>query len=305
MLSVIYYINNVSMQKITPFLWFDNQAEEAAKFYTSLFKNWSIGKITLYTEGMEEVSKKPLGSVMVVEFEIDGLQLAAMNGWPFFKVNPSISFYVTCQSVEEIDTYWNALIDGGKALMELGKYEWSEKYGRVEDKFGVSWQLFVGQEAKPIRPCMMFANAVAWKAEEAMNLYTSIFKESKIIFTYPHQTPLTWIAHAVFNLEWQEFIAMDSHEKHGFDFSEWVSFAITTDGQDETDYFRDKLIADWWQESQCGWLKDKFGFSWQVTPKQYYEYAEGPDPERAKKSVQEMLKMRKIDISKLKEAYEG
>lgn len=293
------------MQKITPFIWFDNQAEEAAQFYTSLFKNSSIGKIARYPEGMEEVSGQPANSVMTVAFTIDGTEFAAMNAWPIFKPNPSVSFFVTCQSADEAEKYRSVLSQGGKVLMELGKYPFSEKYGWVQDKFGVSWQLFAWQEQKPIRPCMMFANAVEWKAEEAMNLYTSIFPNSQIIFSAPYEAPQTWIMHAVFSLEGQEIIAMDSHEKHEFDFNEGISFVINCHGQEEVDYFRDKLIADGGQESQCGWLKDKYGFSWQVTPVEMYQYVGGPDAAASQRATQAMLKMKKLDLSTLKNAYDG
>lgn len=293
------------MQKITPFLWFDKQAEEAAKFYTTLFKNGSIGTITHYPEGMEDVSGMPASSVMTVGFNIDGTEFGAMNAWPTFKTNPSVSFYVTCQTAEELDKYREALSEGGKVLMELGKYDWSEKYGWVEDKFGVSWQLFIGQEAKPIRPCMMFANAVQGRAQEAMDLYISVFKNSKIVFSAPYEAPQQWVMHAVFMLDGQELIAMDSPVKHDFDFSEGISFVINCDGQEEVDHFWNALIADGGQESQCGWLKDKFGFSWQVVPKQMYNYVGGPDTLGSQRATQAMLQMKKLDLSLLKKAYDG
>ncbi len=128
------------MQKITPFLWFDTQAEQAATFYTTLFKNGSIKTTNRYPEGSPGGMA---GSVMTVAFTIDGTEFAAINAGPIFTINPSVSFFVTCQSAEEVEKYWNALIDGGKSLMELGTYPFSEKYGWVQDKFGVSWQLFV------------------------------------------------------------------------------------------------------------------------------------------------------------------
>lgn len=103
----------------------------------------------------------------------------------------------------------------------------------------------------------------------------------------------------------QEIIAMDAEGKHDFDFSEAVSFVINCDGQEETDYFWNKLTADGGQESQCGWLKDKYGFSWQVVPKQFYEYVNGPDTAGAQRAMQAMMQMRKLDINALKQAYDG
>ena len=115
------------MQKITPFLWFDDQAEEAARFYTSIFKNSRITSISHYTES----SHKPAGSVLTVSFEIDGQEFTALNGGPEFKFTPAISFYVNCRGQAEVDDLWNKLSAGG----EEGQCGW------LTDKYGVSWQV--------------------------------------------------------------------------------------------------------------------------------------------------------------------
>ena len=122
------------MQKITPFLWFDHQAEEAAKFYTSIFKNSEAGKIARYGEEASKISKsgRPPGSVLTVEFEIEGQKFVALNGGPLFKFNESISFVVNCETQEEVDYFWKKLTaDGGQ----------ESQCGWVKDKFGVSWQV--------------------------------------------------------------------------------------------------------------------------------------------------------------------
>ena len=119
------------MQKITPFLWFDNQAEEAVKFYTSLFKNSRIGKIARYDEAGEKVSGRPKGSVMTVEFQIEGQEFVALNGGPHFKFNEAISFVVNCNTQAEVDRFWKKLSAGGKKV----------QCGWLKDKYGVSWQI--------------------------------------------------------------------------------------------------------------------------------------------------------------------
>ena len=120
------------MQKITPFLWFDDQAEEAAKFYTSIFKNSKVGKITRYGEAAEKAAGRPAGSVMTVEFELEGQKFTALNGGPVFKFNESISFVVNCDTQEEVDYFWEKLsADGGQE----SECSW------LKDKFGVSWQV--------------------------------------------------------------------------------------------------------------------------------------------------------------------
>ncbi len=115
------------MPKITPFLWFDNQAEEAAKYYTSIFKNSKIGQISRYGEGMP----LPAGTVMTVSFTLDGQEFTALNGGPVFKFNESVSFYILCETQAEVDAYWEKLTSGG----EEGQCGW------LKDKFGLSWQV--------------------------------------------------------------------------------------------------------------------------------------------------------------------
>jgi predicted 3-demethylubiquinone-9 3-methyltransferase (glyoxalase superfamily) len=157
------------MQKITPFLWFDNSAEEAMEFYTSIFKNSKIGSVTRYDEAGSKAAGRPIGSVMTAGFQLEGQEFVAINGGPVFKFTEAISFVVSCDSQEEVDYYWNKLTEGG-------------------------------------------------------------------------------------------------------------------------------------EESQCGWLKDKFGLSWQIVPAILSKLLGDPDPQKSKRTMQAMLQMKKIDIAKLKEA---
>ena len=120
------------MQKITPFLWFDNQAEEAAKFYTSVFKNSKIGRILRYDEASAKAAGGSVGSVLTIEFEIEGQKFTALNGGPQFKFNESVSFVVNCKTQEEVDYFWEKLTAGGGQESECG---W------LKDKFGLSWQV--------------------------------------------------------------------------------------------------------------------------------------------------------------------
>jgi len=161
------------MQKITPFLWFDHQAEEAAKFYTSVFKNSKVGRILRYDEASAKGAGRPVGSVLTIEFEIEGQRFTALNGGPEFKFNESISFVVNCDTQKEVDYFW------------------------------------------------------------------------------------------------------------------------------------EKLMADGGQESQCGWLKDKFGVSWQITPTVLIDMLNDKDAKKAERVMKAMMQMQKIDIKTLKEAYAG
>ena len=161
------------MQKITPFLWFDHQAEEAAKFYTSVFKNSKVGRILRYDEATAKAAGGPVGSVLTIEFEIEGQKFTALNGGPQFKFNESVSFVVYCQTQAEVDYFWQ------------------------------------------------------------------------------------------------------------------------------------KLTADGGQESECGWLRDKFGLSWQVTPTVLIEMLHDKDPKKSGRVMNAMMQMQQIDMSKLKAAYAG
>ena len=118
---------------ITPCLWFDSQAEEAARFYTGIFKNSKLGKISRYTEAGTEVHGQPAGKVMTVEFELNGQPFTALNGGPHFKFNEAVSFQIMCGDQEEVDYYWNKLTPGGDPK--------AQQCGWVKDKFGLSWQV--------------------------------------------------------------------------------------------------------------------------------------------------------------------
>lgn len=119
------------MQKITPFLWFDDKAEEAANFYTSIFKNSRIRSVTRYGEEGAKASGMPTGTVMTVAFQLEGQEFVALNGGPHFTFSPAISFVVNCQTQQEVDDFWHKLSEGGE----------ENRCGWLQDKYGVSWQI--------------------------------------------------------------------------------------------------------------------------------------------------------------------
>jgi len=121
------------MQKIAPHLWYDKEASEAANFYVSAFPNSKVKNTTV-------LHNTPSDSVDIVTFELLGLEFQAISAGPLFKFNPSISFHVTCKTIEEVDDIWKKLSQGGQVLMELGAYPFSERYGWLQDKYGLSWQ---------------------------------------------------------------------------------------------------------------------------------------------------------------------
>lgn len=297
---------NKAIQKITPHLWFDDQAEEAANDYVSIFKNSTIGSVTHYGEEVAEVSGKPKGTVMTLSFQIEGQEFVALNGGPQFKFTPAISFFVNCETEEEIDQVWGKLIEGGEILMPLQKYPFSEKFGWLNDKFGVSWQLNLASSPQKIDPCLLFVGEQHGKAEEAMNFYIPLFENSSIerIDRYGagEGEPEGTVKRAIFSLDGQEFMAMDSNREHLFTFTEATSFLVNCETQEEVDEFWEKL-TEGGEEVPCGWLKDKYGVSWQIVPTVLNELLNDPDPEKSERVMKAMLQMGKLDIEGLKRAY--
>jgi len=289
------------MQKITPFLWFDTQAEEAAKFYTSLFEGSKIGSVRRYGDA----GPGPKGQVMTLSFQLDGLTFMALNGGPLFKFTPAISFFVTCKTEKEIDTLWKKLSPGGKVYMELQKYPFSEKFGWTGDRYGLTWQLNLTGAPTKITPFFLFVGKQHGKTEEAMKHWGSIFKPLGIeqVARYGEgqgEVPGT-VMHARFTLAGQEFMAMESNREHDFSFNEAISLYVDCKTQEEVDELWDKLSAGG-KESQCGWLQDKYGVSWQIVPSVLGELLGHRDPAKAQKVMKVMLTMGKLDIKELEAA---
>lgn len=298
-------------QKIIPCLWFDSNAEEAAAFYASLFADSHIGKTLLHSEEGRKMNGKPPGSVMTVDFTLAGFRFTGLNGGPQFAFTPAISFYVTCESDAEIDTLWAKLSEGGVALMPLDKYDWSEKYGWVQDRFGLTWQLSLeklADEGQKIVPFLMFGGPQHGHAEEAIKLYTGSFPNSavdNILRNSAGEGAAATVQHAQFNLDGEKFMVIDGGPGHAFTFTEGISLQVMCATQAEVDHYWHSLIADGGEEGPCGWLKDKFGVSWQVTPTVLYEMLHDPDPARTQRVTHAVFQMTKLDIDLLQRAYRG
>lgn len=293
------------MQKIVPHLWFDKEAVEAAEFYTSVFPKSKVNSKTV-------IENTPSGDCDIVSFQLSGYEFMSISAGPLFKFTPAISFMVNFdpsrdkKAKENLSALWEKLSLGGKALMPLDKYPFSDWYGWVEDKYGVSWQLILtkpeGEERPFIRPSLLFVGDVCGRAEEAMKFYGSVFKNFRqgIVARYPagmEPDKQGTLMFADFMLENQWFIVMDSAHEHQFGFNEAVSLILKCENQEEIDTFWGKLSAVPKSE-QCGWLKDKFGVSWQVVPKNMGELmAKNPE-----KTTPAMLKMKKIIIRDLETA---
>jgi len=292
------------MQKIVPHLWFDTEANEAAEFYTKAFPNSSIKSKTT-------ISNTPSGDVVIITISLAGLDFMLLNAGPTFKLNPSVSFLVACKSKAEVDAIYINLNDSASELMPLGEYPFSERYVWLQDKYGLSWQImYMGERrvTSKITPTIMFVGDQCGHAEEALQFYTSVFRDSEItdISRYgPEAEPDAEesIKHASFRLENQDFALMDSAYAHQFAFNEAISLMVYCETQEEIDYYWDSLSAVP-EAEQCGWLKDKFGFSWQVVPRAMDQMFQENDPARLARITDAFLKMKKFDLAELKRAAE-
>ncbi len=281
---------------ITPCLWFDNQAREAASLYCKMFP------------GARIVMQSPI----VTEMEIAGQHITLLDGGPMYRPNPSISFFYNCDTEEELNNIWAAISPDGFIQMPLDKYPWSEKYGWISDRFGISWQLNLGKltlgnreaASQKISPFLLFVGDQYGRVEEAIQHYTSIFDNSlteEIVRYANNEQPDEEgrVKHARIRLNGQQFILMESAHAHKFAFNEGVSLTIHCNTQEEIDYYWKELTQSG-QESRCGWLKDKFGVSWQVVPAMLSKLM--TDPNKAGKAAQAFMQMRKFDIEKIIQA---
>lgn len=295
----------IEVHKITPHLWFDKEAVEATEFYSSTFPSSRVTKVSTMHD-------TPSGDADVVSFELFGQPFMAISAGPLFKFTPAVSFAVRCNTTDEVDELWAKLSEGGKALMPLDSYPFSERYGWAEDRYGLSWQVMhAGEEEieQPITPTLTFVGDVCGRAEEAITLYTSVFPDSKVgqILRYaPGEEPDKegTIKYADFALSGEKFAAMDSARDHDFGFNEAISLMVVCDTQDEIDYYWQALSAVP-EAEQCGWLKDKFGLSWQITPSILGDLLESGTKEQSARVTEAFLQMKKFDIAELKKAYEG
>lgn len=293
------------MERIVPHLWFNDNAKEAVNFYRTLFDD---SKMMLE----QKLDGTPSGeNAAYYEFTLAGQLFGALNGGPHFTFNPAISISVNCETIEETEVLWQKLIEGGRALMPLEEYPFSKLYGWVEDKYGLSWQVIYTEGfeyEQKITMQLMFSGHMTGKANEAIKYYTDLFKDGVIGDFHEYEEGQVVqedakISHANFSILDTEILASDNGTQTDYTFNEAISLMVLCVTQAEIDYYWEKLSADP-EAEQCGWLKDKFGVSWQIVPANMNELMSRGTQAQIDAVTQEFLKMKKLDKNHLERAWE-
>lgn len=304
------------MATLVPHLWFNGTAGEAAAFYAQLFPDSEILSTTV-------LHNTPEGDALTVRFRAWGQEFQAIDGGDFFHLNPSISFIVNVDpsrvpdAAAEVDRLWTGLTEGGQVLMELGEYPFSARYGWVADRFGVSWQVMLtnpeGEPRAPIVPNLSFGTNARTGAQEAREAYLEIFPDAQAGSLYRFEdmvmpegapdVPPQQLAYSDLKIAGTWVAMMDAP---GFPdvFSEGLSLILLCEDQAEMDLYWDALTAVP-ESEQCGWLKDRFGVSWQITPAEMGRMMSEGTPEQIQRVVDTFMPMKKLDAAALRAAYEG
>jgi predicted 3-demethylubiquinone-9 3-methyltransferase (glyoxalase superfamily) len=303
---------------IIPNLWFDRHAVEAVELYCSLFPESRIISRNV-------IKDTPSGDCDLLSFELWGQRFEAINGGPQIQLNPSLSMMVNFDPLffqeqkdpeaaarNELNKLWNQLSRGGESLMELGEYDFSTLYGWLKDRYGMSWQLILtdpgGDPRPPIMPSMLFVGDNCGKAEEAGSFYRTLFSSSAegLLVKYPAGLETEkegTVMFSDFKLGETWMTASDSAYDHQFQFNEALSFIIFCKDQDEIDYYWNKLSAVP-EAEQCGWLKDKYGVSWQIVPENLNQLMEEGSDRQKQAVTKAFLKMKKFNIAEIHRVFE-
>lgn len=291
-------------QLIIPCIWFESDVEAIAEWYVSKFPDSFIDYTT-------KLMDTPSGETTIVTVSLSGQFFQLLGAGPLKERNPSISYMVTFPTSEEVDTLWSELSEGAEVLMPLDTYDFSERYGWLKDKHGVSWQIMHsgGMDIQTVTPCFLFVGDVFGRAEAAMHDWISIFPDSYVLEDHMIRYGTTdgpelkgKLNYARFVLSGREFVTMDSTENHQFAFNEMQSLIAFCESQAEIDDYWAKLSAVP-EAEQCGWLKDRYGVSWQIVPWEMEEMLTTGTKEQLARITEAFLPMKKIDVKALRNVY--
>ncbi len=296
------------MQTIIPNIWFTRNAEEAGTYYASIFDDAASSVTARYPDEVPAWQAEFAGAVLVVDVAISGYHLTLINAGGEFRPNPSISFMLNFDPLmfggdeaaarARLDALWARLADGGSALMDIDEYPWSKRYGWIQDRYGVSWQLMLtdptGDPRPFVIPQLMFSSSVVGKARDAATFYTQLFDDAALglIAEYPEPSgaaPAGAVMFGEFRIGTQWFSMMDDGSGGDNPFTPAVSLEVQCQDQAEIDRYWEALTAVP-EAEQCGWLADKWGVSWQIVPANMGELMQRPN------AYEHMLAMKKIVI---------
>ncbi|WP_336651339.1 MULTISPECIES: VOC family protein [unclassified Leucobacter] len=306
----------MTAQKIIPNIWCNRNAEQVGDFYARAFPGASSTVEARYPDsGLLDFQLEFAGAPLTVSVDIpdprraDTTRLTLINAGDEFAPNPSISFMLNFDPLmfggdedaarAQLDQLWSLLSKGGSVLMDLGEYPFSRRYGWVQDRFGVSWQLMLtdpaGEPRPFIVPSLMFSGRAQNRASEAIDFYTAVFSDAAAGGRFPYGVPsgpasAEALMYGDFRVGGQWFAVMDSGVEQPFDFGCGVSLEVQCDDQAEIDALWEALSAVP-EAEQCGWLADRFGVSWQIVPANMGELMQRPD------AYAHMMEMKKIVIA--------
>jgi len=276
---------------IYPCITLKGKVAEAADFYLKAFDDGKIAQ----------------SAPFLVQMQLAGQKFMLLNDGPTSRPNASISFMVIIETESELEKYWSSLVEGGEVLMPIDKYDWSPRYGWIQDKYGVSWQLFLGDNnvsMQKFSPTFMFSGDKAGQAKEAVHFYSSVFPKSSItgILNYNdgEGDRTDFVKHAQLLINNYTLMAMDSSGEHGFTFNDAISMVVECETQAEIDHYWNQMTSDGGHEVACGWLTDKFGISWQIIPKILGRLM--TDPVRGQRVMAALMKMKRLVIADLENA---
>ncbi len=297
------------MQKIVPCLWYDGDGETAARRYAELIPGSEVGNVTHYPDSGQELHGQKPRSVMTVSVRLGDTEVMMLNGGPSFKFTPAVSLFAMLEDRAAVDRLWEGLADGGEVVMPLDSYDWSERYGWVADRWGLNWQVALGKHAdvgRTVTPSLLFAGDAAGKAEAAIDHYVSVFGGRLVgIHRYDGsgRDAAGTVMHAQFRIDGQAVMAMDSAETDGA-FNEALSLMVNCEDQAEIDRLWTALSAVPASEA-CGWVKDRFGVSWQIVPRALWGMMASGDRGARERMFAAVWSMKKLDLAAIERAFAG
>ncbi|EPE62478.1 3-demethylubiquinone-9 3-methyltransferase family protein [Exiguobacterium sp. S17] len=291
-------------QPIIPCIWFEQDVEAIADWYVSVFPDSFVDYTT-------KLIDTPPGETTVVTVSLFGQFFQLLGAGTLKERNPSFSYMVSLPTSEEVDTLWDKLSDGADVLTPLDTYDFSERYGWLKDKHGVSWQIMHngGMDIQTVTPCLLFVGEAFGRAEAAMDDWVTVFPDSYVLddqlIRYDKDDGIELegkLNYARFVLSGREFVVMDSAEHHQFAFNEMQSLIAFCETQEQINAHWDELSSVP-EAEQCGWLQDRYGVSWQIVPWEMEEMLTTGTPEQLARVTAAFLPMKKIELTELRKVY--